>query len=137
MMVTVRDPGGGEGAATRLAHCRAIVAGVLLAVFGVVARGRFGSRLLGCDDGHRLAAERVLDENRPSDHHQTGQPQHAGQPLWRGPGIFGRRLLLIWPRGVFRSSGATARNPREYWRSLARDVCTLDRGRPPVDAGML
>ena len=85
MMVTVRDPGGGEGAATGSgALRRAIVAGVLFAVFGVVARGWFGSRLLGCDDGHRLAAERILDENRPSDDHQAGQPQHTGQPLRRG-----------------------------------------------------
>ena len=87
---------------------------------GVAGRPRLRRRLAGAagrrDHRDRLAAERIVDEHGPADEHRPGTGP-AAPAIDRGTsGTGSRRPLLAglsWPSGVFRSSVATARSPRE------------------------
>ena len=63
---------------------RAVVAGMLLAVAVAVLLGLARRRRLGGDHRYRLAAQRIIDEDRPGHDQQAKQTKHAGQQLWRG-----------------------------------------------------
>ena len=67
-----------------------MLAAVALSASGLVAAGG----LVG-DHRHRLAAERIVDEDRPAYDQQAEQPQHAGQQCGAETGSFGQPFALV------------------------------------------
>ena len=88
---------------------RAVMAGVLHAVAGAFGLAGAAASAACCDHRDRLAAQRIVGENRPAHHGEPEQAEHAGERLAaRATGSFDSFLRLSWPSGAFRSSGATA-----------------------------
>ena len=91
-----------DGAVGRFLLGRAVIAGVVDAVARALRLGRgAGLRLLGRDHRDRLAAERVVGEDRPGGDHDREQPKHARDQMRQRdrqlPGFLG---LVLAERGV-------------------------------------
>ena len=104
-----------------LVGCGSIVAGMLLAIAdGSRLDRHFGERA-GGDYRLRLAAQRIVDEDRPDHHCNPNQPKHARQNLrssaWERP----RSLAPVLAEGGVQVIRYHGRNPRESSAELARD----------------
>ena len=103
MMVMVLLPGGGSGGGYghfrgwRLVGWRPVVAGLLLAVAGRLRR-RLGQRT-GRDHRCRLAAQGIVDEDRPGHHRDPEQPEHARQNLRGGSRELRQTLSFVLAEG--------------------------------------
>ena len=117
------QPGGGAGVDRafgrdrRDCNVRAARRCVMLAAVAAAGRVLAVERRPGGDHRHRLAAERIVGEQRPAHRHQPEQAEHAGQQLRRAERqlrqLRGLLLPFLAERGVQVVIRGHGPNPRE------------------------
>ena len=117
---------------------RAVIAGMRGGIAGVFGFHR-GRRIGGDrDHRHRLAAERIVDEQRPAQHGKAEQTEQARQHCGAPIGSLGLGLVFVLAERGVQVIRCHGRDPRESGRAVyhARLVNFADAGRKCRQGGL-